>query len=320
MAWFTFRSAWLELLLAFILHMLIGSPDWLKKVHPARVIVWLEKFLEGVLREKMGFELRRAGGLLSVLCLTASFFLGLPLSGFGWPMRVLLMSFAFSCARPLLLSKRTADALQVHDITKARQIVSNYAKMDTDRMTEREGVSAAVLYMGHSMCDGCIAPLFWICVFSLIGLGVPAALMWICIDALDGRIGNRTRKNTDIGWFSAKLSDIVGFVPAWLSGWSVVVAAAILRMEFRRSLRIMDRDHAAHGSPNAGWAVAALAGALGIQLGGDVRISGVVMHRRLIGDSTRLADTEDILRTIFILSVAAAGALLLAVIVLAIFA
>lgn len=318
--WFSFHSAWLELALAFILHLLIGTPQQLRKVHPARMIIWLEKFLEGVLREKMGFELRRAGGLLSILCLAASFFLGLLLSGLGWPVRVLTMSFAFSCAKMFFLPARTAKALRIHDITKAREIVSRYARMDTDRMTEREGVTATILYMGHAMCDCCIAPFFWISVFSMVGLGVPAALMWISIDALDERIGNQGRSNIDIGWFSAKLSDIAGFIPAWLSGWAVVVSTAILRMDFRRAIRIMDRDHATHNSPNGGWAVSALAGALGIQLGGDVRIGGVVMHRRLIGDNTRLAESEDITRALHILGVAAAGAMLLAIIMLALFA
>ncbi|MDO4739571.1 MAG: hypothetical protein Q4A66_02795, partial [Eubacteriales bacterium] len=98
-----FQSAWLELLLAFVLHFLIGAPKGLWKVHPARLIIWLEKFLEGVLREKMGFELKRAGGVLSLACAAAAFAAGFLLSTLGWPVRVLIMSFAFSCSRMLLL-------------------------------------------------------------------------------------------------------------------------------------------------------------------------------------------------------------------------
>ncbi len=318
--WFTFESAWMELALALILHMVIGTPDWLWKVHPARLIYWMERFFEGVLREKMGFELRRAGAVLAIICLAAAFCIGLLLSGLGWIVRVAVMSFAFSCAKLFIWPSKAARALHTHDITKARQVVARYAKRDTDRMAEQEATATTVLYMGHSMCDALIAPLFWISVFSLFGLGTPAAMMWICIDTMDSRIGNQSRKNTDIGYFSAKFSDVVDFIPARLSGWAVVVASAIWRMDFRRAIRIMDRDHAAHSSPNGGWAAAAFAGALGIQLGGDVRINGVVMHRRLIGDNTRIPEGEDITRALYILGVAAAGALLLCVIALAIFA
>lgn len=315
-----FDSAWLELLLAFLLHLLIGAPQWLWKIHPARLIIWLEKFLEGVLREKMGFELRRAGGVLSLCCAAAAFCIGLLLSGLGWPVRVLLMSFGFSCAKVFLLPMQAGRALHVHDLTKARQIIDRYVRSDTDRMSMQEAVTSTVLYMGHSFCDSFLAPVFWISLCSLVGLGAPAAMVWISIDALDARIGNHTRSNTDIGRFSAKLSDIAGAIPAWLGGWAVVVAAAILRMDFRRAIRIMDRDHKSHISPNGGWAAAALSGALGIQIGGDVRMKGVVLHRKLIGDSTKLPEADDITTALRVLSVAAGGTLLLAAIALAVFA
>jgi len=311
------NSAWLELLLAFILHMVIGAPHWLWKIHPARLIIWLEKFLEGVLREKMGFELKRAGGVLSLCCAGAAFAAGLLLGSIGWPVRVLMMNFGFSCARMFFLPAQSEKALRLHDLTKARQVMARYVSTDTERISERESISATILYMGHSLCDACIAPLFWIGLFSLFGLGAPAAMLWISIDALDRRIGNRTRSNADIGFFSAKLSDVAGFVPAWLAGWAVVIASAILRMDFRRSIRIMDRDHRAHISPNGGWAAAALAGALGIQIGGDVRIKGVVIHRRLIGDPTNATETDDIARALRIMTIAVGGAVLFTVILLA---
>ncbi|MDO4741434.1 MAG: cobalamin biosynthesis protein, partial [Eubacteriales bacterium] len=195
-----------------------------------------------------------------------------------------------------------------------------YVNSDTERISEHESITATVLYMGHSLCDACIAPLFWISLFSLVGLGAPAAMLWISIDALDRRIGNRTRNNIDIGRFSAKLSDAAGFLPAWMAGWGVVISSAILRMDFRRAIRVMDRDHKAHISPNGGWAAAALSGALGIQLGGDVRIKGVVIHRRFIGDPTNPVQVEDIARALRILSVCMGGALLLALVFLALLA
>lgn len=315
--WLTAHSAALELVGALVLHLAIGAPVWLKKAHPARLFVWLEKFFEGLLREKMGFELRRAGGVLALLCLLAAFLLGFLLGGVGWPLRVILISYAFTCPRIFLQPRKTLKALRAHDLTKARAALSEYIRIDTDRMTEREAVTASVTYVGHALCDAFAAPLFWIFIGSLLGLAAPFALMWICVDSLDARIGSKTRNYGDIGWFSAKLSDVAGFVPAYLSGWSVIVASAMLRLNSRRAIRVMDHDHKAHSSPNGGWAVAALSGALGIQLGGDVRINGVVMHRRMIGEYTRMPETEDIARALRVLCAAVAGSTLLSFVILA---
>ena len=317
--WFAFHNAAVELLAAFALHLVIGTAPWLKKVHPARLFVWLEKFFEGVLREKMGFELKRAGGVLTVACMLVALLAGLLLARLGWPVRVYLMSCAFSCGRLFRFPKRTLAALLVHDLTRAREVMAQYVHVDTDRLTEREATALAVTSMGHSLGDACIAPLFWIFIGSLFHAALPFALMWTCLDVMDARIGQRSPAYTDIGFFTAKASDIAGFVPAWFSGWAVVIAAAVLRMSFRRAIRVMDRDHAAHTSPNGGWAVAALAGAIGIQLGGDVRIGGVVMHRRLIGEATKLTEPEDISRALRILRVAVGGALVITALLLALF-
>ena len=315
--WFTYHNAAVELLAAFALHLAIGTAPWLKKIHPARLFVWLEKFLEGVLREKMGFELKRAGGVLTIACMLVALVAGLLLARLGWPVRVFLMSCAFSCGKLFRWPRRTLRALLVHDLTRAREVMAQYVNVDTDRLTEREAAALTVTSMGHSLGDSCIAPLFWIFIGAILHAAVPFALMWTCLDVMDARIGQRINAYTDIGFFTAKASDVLGFVPAWLAGWAVVVAAAALRLSSRRAVRVMDRDHAAHTSPNGGWAVAALAGALGIQLGGDVRVGGVVMHRRLIGENTKLTEPEDISRAIRILRVAVGGALALSALVLA---
>ena len=65
----------------------------------------------------------------------------------------------------------------------------------------------------------------------------------------------------------------------------------------------MDKYHNAHTSKNGGWAVAALSGGLGIQLGGDIREHGVVMHRHIIGESLHIPDPSDIFSALHILYV-----------------
>ncbi len=301
--WFEFCNSWLELFLALLLHVIIGALPFVQKIHLSRAFSFLVRFMDGLLREKMGFELRKAGGVLTLFCLLSAVLAGWLLSVLGWPIRVVVMSFAFSFAGIMYWPRKAAANLKVHDISGARKIMPHYIKSDTDRLTEREGVSLSVLYIGHSMCDSLFAPLFWITVFSFFNLGTPAAVCWICIDLLDKKLGNRAKKNEDFGYIPAKLSDAAGYIPGFLGGWMTVLSCAILRFDFRQAIRTMDKYHNAHTSKNGGWAVAALSGGLGIQLGGDIREHGVVMHRHIIGESLHIPSPSGIFSALHILYV-----------------
>jgi adenosylcobinamide-phosphate synthase len=75
-------------------------------------------------------------------------------------------------------------------------------------------------------------------------------------------VGYKDKENINIGWFSAKMDTVANYVPARLTGALMILAAALLGRDWRNSWRILQRDRGNTASPNAGWTIAAMAGAL----------------------------------------------------------
>ena len=123
---------------------------------------------------------------------------------------------------------------------------------------------AIVRGISENIVDGAISPLFYL----ILG-GAPLAITYKTIDTLDSMIGFRDERYADFGWAAAKLDDIANFIPARITGLLIPLAALILGKDFKNSFKIMLRDRKKHPSPNSGIPEAAVAGALGIQLGGE---------------------------------------------------
>lgn len=292
----------LELLCAVALDAIVGEPEWLTRCHPRRLIEKLIHFLEGLFREKMDFELRTAGALLSLIVLGVTALAASLLSGLGAPvgtvLRVALMYLALS---PMGLTRRVMRVfriLRTHDLTRAREAISHLVTRDTDRLTEQETARAAVEYVGLNMSDAAIAPVLFMTIGSLFHWAAPMGWLFVAVSVLDAVLGHRTQEYVDLGWFAAKLDDLVGAIPARLTAYLAVGAAGLCRLNAPGALHVIDRDHSTQLSPNGGWGMAAIAGALGIQLGGDMRVNGVVLHKRTLGDNTRPPEAEDICRAV----------------------
>ena len=159
-----------------------------------------------------------------------------------------------------------------------------------------------------------ISPLFW----ALLGGPV---LLWgfKAANTLDSMVGYMDEKYRDIGWSSAKLDDILNYIPARLTALLMILAAFLTGMDGPNAFRIVRRDHANHKSPNCAWSEAAAAGAMHIQLGGTHEYFGKPVEKPTIGDADRPAEREDIRRAnrllyvtsgLMILIIAAAGVLL----------
>jgi adenosylcobinamide-phosphate synthase len=97
-------------------------------------------------------------------------------------------------------------------------------------------------------------------------------------------IGYRTESYFFFGKFAARLDDVVNFIPARLTAFLMVIAALATRLNPWRALRTVWSDHANHLSPNAGYPEAALAGALGIRLGGPSVYFGKEVWKPYMGD------------------------------------
>ena len=109
-------------------------------------------------------------------------------------------------------------------------------------------------------------------------------------------VGYLDERYRDIGWSSAKLDDLLNFIPARICGLLLCLSAFFCGLDGRNALRIMRRDHANHLSPNCAWSEGAAAGALHIRLGGTHRYFGKIVEKPSIGDAGRPPQREDIRR------------------------
>jgi len=105
---------------------------------------------------------------------------------------------------------------------------------------------------------------------------------------LDSMVGYKNEKYLHFGWFSAKLDDFVNFIPARISGFLIAISSAIIGGRFKESIKVMAREGNKHSSPNSGVSEAAMAGALGIRLGGVSTYQGKVVKASYLGEEKRI--------------------------------
>ncbi len=253
---------------AFLVEAVCGWPDWLYRRirHPAVWIGSLISALEATLNlDRFTPAVRRALGMLTTLVVVATATLSACLFVVFLPETPLGFAVEVAAASSLLASRslychvlRVTQRLEHNDLTEARQAVSHIISRDPTEL-DTAGVARANLEsLAENASDGVIAPLFW---GSLLGL--PGLIAYKAINTLDSMLGYRTDRLWAFGGFAARLDDVANLIPARLTGCLIALAS------FRpTAVRVMLRDARTHRSPNAGWPESAMAGALGIRLGG----------------------------------------------------
>jgi adenosylcobinamide-phosphate synthase len=285
-----------QILAAFALDLLLGDPRWLP--HPVKLIGRLATTLEAPLRRSIPNA--RAAGVIAVvivLAVTGSAAFGLiryatalyPAAGDAVSILLLYTTFA---ARDLASHANAVyRSLTSNNLAEARQRVAMIVGRDTAKLDEREVVRATVESVAESLVDGVTAPLF----FAVLG-GPVGAMLYKAVNTLDSTFGYKNERYIQFGWASARLDDVANFLPSRLTAPLVAVAAALLGHSPLRSLRIWLRDGRKHASPNAGLSEAALAGALGVQLGGMNYYGGEPSEHPHMGDALRPLERADIRR------------------------
>jgi len=283
---------------AYFLDLFFGDPEnW---PHPVR---WI-----GILIEKSEIFLRRmfssneyvSGTLLTIfICgitflLTAFvvFYAYLIQPALGFLINVLLIYTTLSVKSLKDSARDVLKNLESGDLVSARQSVGKIVGRDTDPMSEGEVVRATVETVAENTVDGIISPLF----YAMIG-GAPFAMLFKAASTLDSMVGYKNERYRKFGWASAKFDDGLNFIPARFCALLIPVAAWVIGMKGKDSLRIAFRDGSKHPSPNSGIAEAAFAGALGVQLGGINYRNGVAVEYPLLGDVSVL-NKEDIARSV----------------------
>ena len=164
--------------------------------------------------------------------------------------------------------------LAAGDLDGARTAVSMIVGRDPEMLDEAGVARAAIESLAENASDGVVAPLFWGAL-----LGLPGIAAYKAINTLDSMIGHRTERHEAFGAVSARLDDVVNWVPARLTG-GLIALTALRRAD---AIRVMRRDARRHRSPNAGWPEAAMAGALGVRLSGP-RVYGVRTSYRALAE------------------------------------
>jgi adenosylcobinamide-phosphate synthase len=268
---------------------LAGDPEgW---PHPVRAIGWLIEHTERMLRLvlhrlKGGPRLERAAGVMLVIVvagttglsawgiITVCDRLGAPAALAG---RTILVYWGLAARS---LAESGLRVVRSPDLESARRALARIVGRDTQQLDKAEISRACVESIAENTNDAVVAPLFWFAVGGPIGLW-----LYKSINTLDSMVGYRNERYQRLGWASARLDDLAGLVPARLSWILIALASLLVRERAATALRVGWRDGRKHPSPNAAWGEAAMAGALGVQLGGPASYGGRLSIKPFLGEA-----------------------------------
>jgi adenosylcobinamide-phosphate synthase len=240
----------------------------------------------------------KALGVLALLVLLAASFIAAWLASMalaelriGWILEALLAT-AFIAQYSL---REHVDAVARgldRSLGEGRSAVAHIVGRDPAELDESGVARAALESLAENLSDGIVAPAFY---YALLGL--PGLVVYKAANTADSMIGHKSQRYFHFGWAAAQFDDLVNFPASRLSGLLFAGAAALdSRESGKAALRAMWRFARHHVSPNAGWPEAALAGALGLQLGGSRSYGGRVVDLAAMGDGRAELTRNDIRR------------------------
>ncbi len=281
-----------------VLDLLFGDPFCLP--HPVRwigaLVSWLESILYPNIRSNRKEYLH--GFLLCILVIfICSGFCGIIIY-FAYMTSPTIgviagITTGFYCLSGRSLADEAMNVyknLQNGNIYASRQALSMIVGRDTVNMNEKQIICATIETVAENITDGIVSPLFY------LALGGPvAAIAFKAVSTMDSMIGYKNDRYRYFGTLAARLDDVLNFIPARLTGFVLIpLSSLLLRKRWQDSIRIVFRDRLKHDSPNSAHGEAAMAGALGIQLGGGAFYNGVFESRPLLGDNCREPVINDI--------------------------
>jgi len=287
------------LVLAVILDLIIGDPSpwkpW-RRIYNLHPTVWL-----GLLTKKLepyfktsNAKLEKFGGV--ILALIIIFSITLPVYFGLYYLYVFLGAAAYVIAA-LVIYKFTicikletdgavavVKALEANDLTEAKKY-AHFSRRDPTNLTGPQIGSAVIESMVENLTDFKLSPFIYYSIF-----GLPGAVAFRAVNTLDGMVGFKDKEHINTGWFSANLDNIVNYVPSRFTTVLMIISAAILGYDYKNAWRIAKRDHTRVQSRNHGWQMAAIAGALHIQLEKPERYT--------VGDPIEVITADKILKSL----------------------
>ncbi len=293
------------LILAIALDLFLGdpSPNYPEKtafkLHPTVLMGKLTKALEPHFKNPNPKIAKLNGVLLAltvILTFTLPVFFGL------WITYTFLSIIVYAVFAIILLklticikletdwAKAATKAIASGDLNEARKY-SHFSRRDSTDLTGPQISSAVIESMAENLIDFKISPILLYAFF-----GVSGAIAFRAVNTLDGMVGFKDSEHIHIGWFSANLDTVVNYIPARLTAILIVIASAILGEDYKNAWAIAKRDHAKTPSRNHGWPMAAMAGALRVQLEKP--------SQYILGEQTEPLTPDKILRSLKIRNMA----------------
>ena len=289
-------------LTALLIEVAAGYPQWLFRAigHPVTwigaLLAWCERRWN---RSELTFSERRRNGIATLLLMLAATF---AVSGaavfFTGALPSVISLLIVAVLASTLLAQRSlaehvravADDLENKGLSAGRDAVSLVVGRDKNTL-DKAGVSrAAVESLAENFSDGVVAPLFWL----VVG-GLPGAALYKATNTADSMIGHKSDRYLAFGWAAARVDDVVNLPGSRLAAlWIVLAAFVTPKASARAALEAVRRDARRHRSPNAGWPEAAMAGAMGLRLGGPRIYSGAMVEDHWMGNGRADLTPSDI--------------------------
>jgi adenosylcobinamide-phosphate synthase len=268
------------LVLAVLLDLVLGDPSpnypdrLVYKLHPTVLMGKLTKKIEPAFKN-LNPKMEKFLGVLLALTVIATF--TFPVFFALWAILTFvnidyLSLFLYAFIGTILLkmticikletdwAKAAAKAIQKNDLDEAKKY-SHFSRRDSRTLNGSQISSAVIESMAENLIDFKLSPMMSFALF-----GVTGAIAFRAINTLDGMVGFKDKEHINTGWFSANIDTIVNYIPTRLTALLMIAAAAILRMDAKNAWKIATRDHKKTPSRNHGWPMAAMAGALLVQL------------------------------------------------------
>lgn len=296
---------------AWGLDLILGDPRALP--HPVvaigRLIRGNEEFWPRIIKDR-----RLAGCLLtlSVLALTGAATWGLLLMAAAiapWMAMFVTIWLSYTCLATRSLHRESAkviQAIETGDLARARKALSWIVSRDTDHLGEEAIIRATCETVAENTSDGIIAPLFYLALGGpILGMTYKAA------STLDSMVGYKNERYLRLGWASARLDDLLNLIPARLTVLLVLLCAPLVGLSARGALQSAWHDGNKSSSPNAGYPMAAMAGALGVAFGGAATYFGMRCEKPVLGTPRHPLTLTDYHRAIRLMYAVSFAALLL---------
>jgi len=264
------------LALGVLMDLLLGDPRWLP--HPIRGMGLLIKALERFLR-RIPFE--KVSGCILVCAVLLTVVSAVTITLY-WGGFLVAAYWIFSCLAVRNLdqeSNKVIAALREGDLHRARTLVGYLVGRDTDHLSDKDVTRAVFETVAENMSDAIVAPLFYLAI-----LGVPGMVAYKAVNTMDSMVGYKNDRYLRFGWAAARLDDVANYIPARITAGLIVLMAALVRLRWRGAITVVLRDAHLQPSPNAGYPEAALAGALGVRLGGLNYYFGHPVQKPFLGD------------------------------------